>query len=156
MFSRLEHLNAIHHAHVLDLYCGSGALGLEAASRGAGTVTLVDSSPKAAAVARKNVAAVGVPSVTVVCKDALKWLNGAVVSQPWDLVFLDPPYDLGEAVLGAVLTAVSAASRLSEDAVIVVERSKRSPEPTWPDGLELRERRNYGETSVYFAAPAGA
>lgn len=170
IFSRLEHLDVLDGARVLDLYAGSGALGLEAASRGAVSVTLVDSARPAADVARRNVAALGLTGVRVTTETAERFAaglaarsagaagpagpTGAGGAAGLDLVFLDPPYDLGEDELAAVLTHLAAPGVLADGAVVVVERSTRTPEPAWPDGLAPFARKDYGETAVYYAEPS--
>ncbi|GAB2473522.1 16S rRNA (guanine(966)-N(2))-methyltransferase RsmD [Promicromonospora xylanilytica] len=166
IFSRLTHLDVLDGARVLDLYAGSGALGLEAASRGAVSVTLVDSARPAADVARKNVAGLRLTGVRVVTETAERFAaalagvgpraGSATTSGPTaalDLVFLDPPYDLDENALATVLTHLTAPGVLADDAVVVVERSVRTPEPAWPAGLAAFARKDYGETAVYYAEP---
>lgn len=150
LFSRLEHLDVVAGAAVLDLYAGSGALGLEAASRGAASVLLVESDRGAAAVARRNAALTGIPGITVRAATVERTL-AVPAPAPCDLVFIDPPYDIGEEVLEGILTALVKQRWLSPDALVVVERSSRSPEPRWPDGLEAEGERRYGETKVWFA-----
>lgn len=170
LFSRLEHLDALRDARVLDLYAGSGALGLEALSRGAASVVLVESVRRVAQVARGNarrvLAAVpGVePGAVVVCAEpVLRYLRaeaggGGDRGAAADLVFIDPPYDLPEPELGQVLAAL-AHRHLRPGALVVVERSTRSPEPRWPDaatgsepaGLRPLTDRAYGETRLWFA-----
>ncbi|MEN5075825.1 16S rRNA (guanine(966)-N(2))-methyltransferase RsmD [Isoptericola cucumis] len=154
IFSRLEHLDVLEGARVLDLYAGSGALGLEAASRGATEVVLVDSSRKAADVARKNVAVLGMGRTVRVVADAAERFAAQAGGGPWDLVLLDPPYDLTDAQLATVLESLAAPGVLGADAVVVVERSTRSPEPGWPAGLAAFARKDYGETAVHYAEPA--
>ncbi len=151
LFSRLEHLDVVAGARVLDLYAGSGALGLEAASRGAAAVTLVELARQAAEVCRRNVVTLGVGDrVVVVAEKAERFVERAPLS-PWDLVLVDPPYDLPETDLEAVLRAL--AGHLAPGAVVVVERSGRAPEPAWPDGVRRFDVRSYGETAVWFAEP---
>ena len=150
LFSRLEHLDVLDGATVLDLYAGSGALGLEAASRRASSVLLVESDRAAAAVARRNAALTGIPGITVRAATVERTLAGAPPA-PFDLVFLDPPYDIGEEVLEGVLSTLVQQGWLSADALVVVERSSRSPEPRWPAGLEPEGERRYGETKIWFA-----
>ena len=156
LFARLEHYGVLDGAGVLDLCAGSGALGLEAASRGAREVTLVDSSRGAAAVCRRNTRSLGLPGVRVVTATAAAFLAGAA-GAPVDLVLVDPPYDLGEERLTAMLAALARSSDpwLAPRAVVVVERSARSPEPAWPAGLERLADRRYGETALWFAEPDG-
>lgn len=155
LFSRLEHRDLLSGACVLDLYAGSGALGLEAASRGARLVLLVESNRKAVSVIRANIKAVGLPGVRVLADAALRVLAGGPPSGiRMDLVLLDPPYDVREDALTEVLTALVEREWLAPDAFVVVERSTRSPQPTWPKGLELSGEKRYGETTVWFAEPA--
>lgn len=155
LFASLEAADALTGAHVLDLYAGSGALGLEALSRGAATVDLVERSGSAAAIAKHNAAVVtkaGTTGVVAVhATAALSYL--ARDTGPYDLVFTDPPYELDQAAMHADLIAL--APLLSVDAVIVVERSSRTPEPPLDGtGLELFREKIYGDTAVYWLAPA--
>jgi len=159
LFSRLEHLDVVHHAKVLDLYAGSGALGLEAASRGAASVLLVESEWAAVAVIRNNIAELGLPGVSFGVR--AEAVERALLSGPssenarCDLVLADPPYDVTEEALADVLTLLVTHKWLSEDAFVVVERSARSPEPRWPQGLEGAGERRYGDTKMWFADFAG-
>lgn len=157
MFSALDARDAVRGYRVLDLYAGSGALGLEAASRGARVVTLVENGFAAAQTCRKNAAAVqkaaprgAQPAISVSSQAVASFL--AATPDGFDLVFLDPPYDLAESELAANLAALM--PLLDRDAIVVVERSSRSPEPTWPDGLELERRKDYGDTTLWYASMA--
>ena len=152
LFSRLEHLEVLDGARVTDLYAGSGALGLEAASRGARSVLLVESDRRAARVTRDNAAALGIRDV-VVRQATVRQVLAGPPPEPQTLVFLDPPYDLAEDDLAGDLHALVAKRWLAEDALVVVERSSRSPEPAWPDGLQAEGERRYGETRIWFAGP---
>lgn len=152
LFSRLEHEGVVSGARVLDLYAGSGALGLEAASRGAGQVWLVENARAALDACRQNVAALGLPGVLVVAGAAERVVAGAAV-QAFDLVLLDPPYPLAEDDLAHVLGLLVTGGWLAERAVVVVERSARGAEPSWPEGLERFDERRYGETLLWFAEP---
>lgn len=156
IFSALDARDAIEGLRVLDLYAGSGALGLEAASRGARVVTLVEKNPQAAALCRTNATALGkaapkkgAPQVTVTGQSVQAFLDATDAG--FDLVFIDPPYELSEVELAQNLASL--APRLHEEAVVMVERSSRSPEPTWPAGLELDRRKDYGDTTLWWAAP---
>ncbi|GAA2476828.1 16S rRNA (guanine(966)-N(2))-methyltransferase RsmD [Terrabacter carboxydivorans] len=154
LFSRLEHRGLLDGANVLDLYAGSGALGLEAASRGAALVMLVESHRAAAKVIRANVAVVGHDGVRVLAESVERALAaGPPPGVRMDLVLVDPPYDVSEEALAAVLAALVEQQWLAPEAFVVVERSSRSPQPTWPDGLELSGEKRYGETAVWFAEP---
>ncbi len=159
VFSTLQAMDAVAGMRVLDLYAGSGALGLEAISRGADSAVLVERSGQAAAVCRANAAAVlgsaarswRRPRVDVLQTTVRAYL-GRPAPAEIDLAFLDPPYDTPEEELTQALTAL--APRLADDAVVVVERGARSPEPAWPHSLAPLRSRSYGETIVWFAQPA--
>lgn len=151
MFSRLEHYGYIEGCAVLDLYAGSAVLGLEAKSRGARSVVSVEASRQAAGVARANAKATGL-EIDVVPMKAETYL-ATEPSERFDLAFLDPPYDIGEGALALVLELL--VPHLAADAMVVVERSKHSPEPAWPEGLELDDDRTWGDTRVWSAVMAG-
>ena len=157
LFSRLEHLDVVHQAKVLDLYAGSGALGLEAASRGASSVVLVESEWAAVAVLRKNIKQLGLSGVSVRADTVERALLAGPQSEEarCDLVLADPPYDVTEEALGGVLELLVTHEWLSEDAFVVIERSARSPEPRWPQGLDGAGERRYGDTKMWFADFAG-
>lgn len=152
LFSALDARDAVRGSRVLDLYAGSGALGLEAASRGASFVVLVESDRRAAEVIGRNVGDLGLEGVRVTratVEAALAPAPGP--SDTADLVLVDPPYDVDEATLGAVLARL-AAGWLAPGGLVVVERSTRSPEPTWPPGIERTGKpRKYGETTIWLA-----
>jgi 16S rRNA (guanine966-N2)-methyltransferase len=155
IFSALDSRDAISGMRVLDLYSGSGALGLEAASRGAAHVTLVDRS---AVASRDNAARVlkqapaGSRPIIVTSGQAVQpFLESA--REFWDLVFLDPPYELASVELESALSALL--PRLSPGAIVIVERSSRTDAPAWPEGLELDRRKDYGDTALYWLT-AGA
>ena len=163
LFSKLESYDIIRGARVLDAFGGSGALGCEALSRGAASVTLLDTYPKAVAVIRKNIAAVekamgctgsGPSDATgsvahVQQSQALTYVKSA--SGPWDLVFVDPPYAVPNEQVSELLEELT--SKLAEGAVIVVERSSRDPEPVWGEGLYCFSTRQHGETVLYYVEP---
>ncbi len=155
LYSRLEHLDAVHGARVLDLYAGSGALGLEARSRGAREVVLVEANRGTADVARANIRALGLDAVHVHTDTVERFLLGEGAHEPFELVFLDPPYDLAEDRLGDVLALLAAHGWLAADSLVVVERSARSPEPRWPAALSAAGERRYGDTRVWFADAPG-
>jgi 16S rRNA (guanine966-N2)-methyltransferase len=150
LFSMLESRDAIAGAAVLDLYAGSGAFGLEALSRGAAAVVLVEKAPRAVRLIRENVARVrraapGPVEVRVAAQSVEAYLAGAPGGV--GLAFLDPPYDLPDARVAADLAAL--APLLAPDAVVLVERSSRSPVPALPEGLALERTRTYGDTAVH-------
>ena len=148
LFSRLEHEGLLDGTRVLDLYAGSGALGLEAASRGAAHVLLVEKAASAVAVCRANIGATGLRAAVQVRAGSVLTVLDAPPDQPYDLVLADPPYDVPDTDVDAVLAALTT-GWLAGDGVIVLERSSRSPAPTMPVGLTARARR-YGETTLWF------
>lgn len=150
LFSRLEHLDAVDGARVLDGYAGSGALGLEAASRGAAHVVLVEWGKAAAEVCRKNVGALGLRDRVDVVRERVETYAARPVATPWDLVLLDPPYDVPDAQLAEVLAALVPA--LTVESVVVVERSNRSGPPPWPAEMHGFDTRTYGDTAVHLGA----
>ncbi|WP_026343521.1 16S rRNA (guanine(966)-N(2))-methyltransferase RsmD [Nocardia sp. BMG111209] len=132
---------------VLDLYAGSGALGLEALSRGAAHALLVESDRKAAAVVRGNIADLGLPGAEL----RLGPVGSVLATAPatgYDLVFSDPPYALSGDDVTADLTALAGHGWLNPGALIVVERATRSPETQWPTGYSAEKPRRYGETRI--------
>lgn len=155
LFGALESADVLRGAAVLDLYAGSGALALEAVSRGAASADLVEKSPRAASIAQRNVSrvakAVGTDAAMRVHRSSADaFLRGA--RGPFDVVFLDPPYDVGEAELTATLTLL--VPLLGEEADVVIERASRSPEPTLPAGLIATRSKRYGDTTVWWATTA--
>ena len=150
LFSSLEARGVVDGAHVMDLYAGSGALGLEAASRGAASVLLVESDRSAVGVIRGNIADVGVAGARVLA-GTVEAALARPASLTYDLVLADPPYDVDEESLGRVLDLLLTHEWLAPEALVVVERSTRSPEPTWPMGLVRTEEKTYGETVLWYA-----
>ncbi|MDF2978924.1 MAG: methyltransferase [Actinomycetospora sp.] len=144
LFSALEARGAIEDAEVLDLYAGSGALGIEALSRGASTAVLVERDPRACAVIQANIGVAGVRGALVRRASVLAYLRRT--PGPVDLVLVDPPY------ADPVDDVVALLPRWTRSgALVVVERDARSPAPAWPDGLEPEEPRTYGETTLHLA-----
>lgn len=159
---------------VLDLFAGSGALGLEAVSRGAASATLVESDAGAAAVARANAASVGLAAhVQVVRSTVAAFLArvdaprvatarvgtvqvdaAQVDPAPFDLVVADPPWSVPTAEVDAVLTQL-AVGWLAPGATVVLERGRRDPGPTWPTGFDARPARLYGETALWMGEWTG-
>ncbi|MDT7570225.1 MAG: rRNA (guanine966-N2)-methyltransferase [Actinomycetota bacterium] len=146
LFSSLQSLGDVEGARVLDLYAGSGALGLEALSRGAASATFVEDDPHALSAIRDNIAHVKVSGAHVVPMKVEVFL--AADPEPrYDVAFLDPPYD---ADVAAALVAL--VPWLADDAVVAVERRTRGPELTWPPGLQPERSRRYGEATLWYAS----
>jgi len=155
LFSAVQSsLGSLDGLRFLDLYAGSGAVGLEAMSRGAAAVTLVEQDRRTAGLIRTNARAVGFPSAEVVTGSVARHLAEPPAAA-YDIAFLDPPYSLTSKAVAADLAALAANGWLTDDALVVVERSSREPLPPWPPGyVEGRERR-YGETTLSFATWTG-
>ncbi|MDQ3763345.1 MAG: 16S rRNA (guanine(966)-N(2))-methyltransferase RsmD [Actinomycetota bacterium] len=154
MFSALQARRDLDGTRVLDLYAGSGALGLEALSRGAAHVRFVESDRRAAAVLRRNVEVLGLGgqdgnAAEVTTADVAVVLRGEP-GQPYDLVLADPPYTLDNGALAGVLSALVSGGWLAPAALLVVERSTKALMPAWPDGVVALTHRRYGDTAVYY------
>lgn len=151
LFSLLTARGVLEDAAVLDLYAGSGALGLEALSRGALTATLVERDPRACAVIQTNARTTGLRGALVRRASVPTFLRRA--TDTVDLVFVDPPYagteDEVDTVLGLLVPW------LGPGALVVVERDSRTRTPRWPEGLEPEESRVYGETTLHLGTPTG-
>ena len=133
----------------LDLYAGSGAVGLEARSRGAGVVTLVEHDRRTAALISGNVKTLGFTQVEVLAASVASTLARSPVA-PYDVVFLDPPYPLENAEVEAALHALVDHGWLSPGALVVVERSARGAPPAWPSAIEPGRDKKYGETVLRY------
>ncbi|CAM5432758.1 16S rRNA (guanine(966)-N(2))-methyltransferase RsmD [Streptomyces pseudogriseolus] len=139
---------------VLDLYAGSGAVGLEALSRGAGHVLLVESDARAVRTVRENVKALGLPGAEVRSGKAEQIVRTAPPEQPYDVVFLDPPYAVPDADLREILLTLRSGGWLADDALVTVERSTRGGEFAWPPGFEALRARRYGEGTFWYGRAA--
>lgn len=137
----------------LDLYAGSGAVGLEAWSRGAGVVTLVESDRHTAALISENARTLGFTRVNVLAAAVTSTLLRPPAA-PYDVVFLDPPYPLEDASIAADLHSLASREWLVPGAMVVVERSVRSPEPGWPAGFTDTRQKKYGETVLWYGHAA--
>ncbi|MDQ0583699.1 16S rRNA (guanine(966)-N(2))-methyltransferase RsmD [Streptomyces rishiriensis] len=138
---------------VLDLYAGSGAVGLEALSRGAGHTLLVEADARAARTIRENVKALGLPGAEVRAGKARQIIQ-TPPTDPYDLVFLDPPYAVTNDDLREILLTLRSGGWLAADALVTVERSTRGGEFPWPDGFEALRARRYGEGTFWYGRAA--
>ena len=141
----------------LDLYAGSGAIGLEARSRGAGVVTLVEQNRRTAGLITQNVKTLGFKHVEVLVADVVAALRRTPPA-PYDVVFLDPPYPVENAEVETALGLLVDQDWLTPGALVVVERSARGPAPAWPEGVTAGRDKKYGETLLRYghAAPTDA
>ena len=154
LFSSLQSLLELPGARVLDLYAGSGALGLEALSRGAASATLVESDERALAALRRNVAALDLPAEVValpverfLARDPVPPDRTRHDGLRYDLVLLDPPYELDVAPVLARLVP-----RVAEGGVVVLERRTGGPAPSWPPGLVHERSRRYGAATLWYGS----
>jgi 16S rRNA (guanine966-N2)-methyltransferase len=156
LFSAIESwCGSLHGLRFLDLYAGSGAVGLEAWSRGAGVVTLVESDRRTAALISDNARTIGFTRAHVVAAPVATTLR-RIPRAPYDVAYLDPPYPLPDDAVAADLAALARDGWLVPGAMVVVERSSRSPEPAWPEGLDGTREKRYGETVLWYAHAAVA
>lgn len=137
-------------ARVLDLYAGSGAVGLEALSRGAGAAVFVESDRRAVAVLQQNVQALGAAGATVHRCTAETFLSAVGADEPFDLVFADPPYAVPASTIGYLLAMLAEDRWLVPHGVVVVERSWREVEPPWPSEIKAIKQRRYGEGCLWY------
>jgi 16S rRNA (guanine966-N2)-methyltransferase len=137
-------------ARVLDLYAGSGAVGLEALSRGAGHVLLLEHGARAARVIRQNIEAIGLPGAAVIADRAEKVLARGPADGRYDVVFADPPYALADAGVTQVLSLLAEQGWLAPGALVIVERATRSGPVSWPDGFVPDRARRYGEATFWY------
>jgi len=155
LFSAVDSaLGSVAGLRFLDLYAGSGAVGLEARSRGAGVVTLVEQDRRTATVIRDNVGALAFRGVEVLAAPVSRAL-AQPPRAPYDIAFLDPPYSLPGAELGQALRLLVDNGWLVDAALVVVERSARDTALTWPDGYVAERSRTYGETALWYGHAAG-
>jgi 16S rRNA (guanine966-N2)-methyltransferase len=160
-------LGSLAGARVLDLYAGSGAVGLEALSRGAEHVLLVEHGARASRVIRENIEAIGLPGAVLVADRVERVLarGPAPAEAPdapaggrdgaqggrYDVVFADPPYALADAAVSGVLSLLAGPGWLAPGALVVVERATRSGPVIWPDGFVPDRARRYGEATFWYA-----
>jgi 16S rRNA (guanine966-N2)-methyltransferase len=149
LFSALEaEFGTLRGLRVLDLYAGSGAIALEAASRGAVDVTAVESDRRTARIVAENAAALGFD--VEVRAQPVAGVLGSAPARPYDVVYLDPPYPMPADEVQHALALLVAHDWVQPGGAVVVERSARSVEPTWPEGLERRRQKKYGETVLWY------
>jgi 16S rRNA (guanine966-N2)-methyltransferase len=148
-------LGSLDGARVLDLYAGSGAVGLESLSRGAADVLMVESDPRAARVIRGNIAAIGLPGARLVTDRAERAVARGPDGAPRDFVFADPPYAVSNTDIERLLAALAARAWLAPQALVVVERAARSDPLTWPAGYLGDRCRKYGEAVLCYGHAEG-
>ncbi len=150
-------LGSLAGARVLDLYAGSGAVGLEALSRGAEHVLLVEHGARATRVIRENIEAIGLPGAALAADRVERVLAsgsapgaGRTDGGQYDVVFADPPYALADAAVSQVLSLLAGQGWLAPGALVIVERATRSGPVNWPDGFVPDKSRRYGEATFWY------
>ena len=152
-------LGSLDGARVLDLYAGSGAVGLEALSRGAGHVLLVEHGARATRVIRENIEAIGLPGAVLAADRVERVLargpapaggQDGTEGGRYDVVFADPPYALADAAVSRVLSLLTGQGWLAPGALVILERATRSGPVSWPDGFVPDRERRYGEATFWY------
>lgn len=151
LFSALDSmLGGLDGLRVIDAYAGSGAVGLEALSRGAAAALLIESDRRAAEVVRANLAALELPGGRLAVEKVEKLAARPCPEAPYDILFLDPPYALEAAAVAETIAAFAAQDWLSAVASVCVERAARDPEWVWPEGFTPLRARAYGEGMLWY------
>ncbi|MDT5171156.1 MAG: rRNA (guanine966-N2)-methyltransferase [Mycobacterium sp.] len=135
---------------VLDLYAGSGALGLEALSRGAASALFVESDRRAATVLERNIATLGLAGATL-RRGLVAAVVAAGAAAPVDLVLADPPYEVEAAEVHAVLAALTTHGWARDGTLAIVERAAAGAPLSWPPGWQPWQHRVYGDTRLELA-----
>jgi 16S rRNA (guanine966-N2)-methyltransferase len=150
LFSSLEStLGTLHGTTFLDVFAGSGAVGLEAASRGASWVTFVEQSRPVAALIKTNAGSLGFTDIDVMTV-AASALRAGRPPREFTVAFLDPPYDVATEPVAQTLAGLAESGWLAAGAVVVVERSRRSTDWAWPVGFQATRDRRYGDTVLWY------
>lgn len=161
IFSHLSSWNMLDGVSVLDLYAGTGALGLESLSRGAGSLTAVESSRRAASLVSKTLGLMrsspswGEGIQARVLPMTVEHFLSAAADETFDLIFMDPPYAVDSRDCDSVLASLVSTGSAGPGTVIVLERSARSASPRPPAGWSVTETRTYGETAVHYLEAEG-
>jgi 16S rRNA (guanine966-N2)-methyltransferase len=150
LFSTLDAVARLDGARVLDLYAGSGAVGLEALSRGAAHALLVESDGRVARLIRDNARALGLSGAQVVTDRVQRLVAGPPPGPPYQVIFADPPYALPAAELDLVLADLARHGWLAPGVIVVVERHRDAAEPVWPEPLRSIRRKRYGDTALWY------
>lgn len=148
LLGTLEDLVGLARARVADFYAGSGSVGLEMLSRGAAHCLFVESDPRVAEGIRANAQVLDLDGAEVLTAKAEAAAHRPPVGQPYDVIFLDPPYDTE---VDGVLADLCRNSWLAGSGVLAVERASRSLEPDWPDSVEGVRSRRYGDATMWYA-----
>lgn len=146
-------LGSLDGIRAVDLFAGSGAVGLEALSRGAAHALMVEANPKAGRVIRENIRTLGLPGAELVV-DRVERALARRPEEPYDFVFADPPYAMADEAVVELLESLRGNGWLAPDALVAVERAKRGRALEWPEGYEAEKDRRYGEAIFYYGSHA--
>ncbi len=150
LFGSLQALIDLDGVRFADLYAGSGAIGIEALSRGAASALFVESHPATARLIRGNLAALELERSAIVLSEPVERVLQRSPAEPFHVIFADPPYQIPDTRLREVLNAMVINGWMADDALIVVERSSRSGELSWVPGITGLHSRRYGETTLWY------
>lgn len=150
LFNTLATLTALENARFADLYAGSGAVGLEALSRGAAHVLLVEAHPKAARTARANISSLGARDRVKLITTTVAAALAAGADEPYDIVFADPPYEINTHHLTAMQETLVDGGWLAPGGILVIERATRSDPLQWVKSVTGVRTRKYGETTLWY------
>ena len=141
--------------HFLDLFAGSGAVGVEALSRGAALVEAVESAQVSADVCKQNFELLssqnGVGKFKVHCKTTFEFLNH-IASEPYEIIYIDPPYEVANSEIEKILKKILALNLLNKHGVVAIERDAKAKPFSWPDGFTEDKIRSYGAGSIHYGA----
>ncbi|MEV6525435.1 16S rRNA (guanine(966)-N(2))-methyltransferase RsmD [Longispora sp. NPDC051575] len=151
LFSALESRIGVDGSRFADLYAGSGAIGLEAYSRGAAHVLLVEAGARAARTIRDNIVTLRATGSVELMVSKVDHVVQSAPPAPYDIIFADPPYAVTDSEVAGMLAGLVRHGWLTEGGVVVVERAKRSAEPEWPPGLVADKPRKYGDTTLWYS-----
>jgi 16S rRNA (guanine966-N2)-methyltransferase len=150
LFNTLESELGVSGRRFLDLFAGSGAVGLEALSRGADAVVFVESDRNAALILQDNINALGLAGSTLHRCTAETYLAAVGADEPFDIVFADPPYATSSGVVASLLGSLTDERWLVSEGIAVVERPSRELEFPWPSEIKAMKQRRYGEGCLWY------
>jgi 16S rRNA (guanine966-N2)-methyltransferase len=151
LFNALDAAGGLDGARVLDLYAGSGALGLEALSRGAAEAVFVESDRNASEILKGNIRALGFTAATQIRRATVRSVLDGGTDTPFDLVLADPPFALDAADFDAALAALPVGGWTEPGSTVIVERPNQAAEPVWHPPLFATRSKEYGQAALFWA-----
>ncbi len=153
LIGTLEDMAGLSNARVADFYAGTGSVGLEMLSRGAVHCLLVEADPRVADSIRSNAADIGLSGAEIVCAKAEDVATASPRGEPYDVIFLDPPYETHHGQINSVLSDLCQNGWLTSGGLLAVERATRTPEPVWPKSVQGKRARRYGDATIWYGRP---